>query len=416
MSITVQQVASSDTLESGREKWNANDEILQDASNSLQAQQAAHVGSGHPNLNYTKGEVDAQQAAQDSALTSEATTRANADTAEAQTRATADTQLQNNLTAETNARTAAVTSEATARGEAITSEATARGEAITTEATARGEAITTEATTRANADTAEAQTRATADTQLQNNLTAETNARTAAAIAHAAGGDHDGRYVLSSLLTTLVRTMYDQTIAGIKIFTSNIFIKKDTPELLLCDNAGNVIGSVRAAIVATKNVLRLMLGIGGTQTVVMEAIDGATAVNFPAHDLSAKGEKLATENYVQDRVQTGTNYLMFQSGLLSWNSGYNFYVCLPDTVKVTKINLWIRSYPSSNPDALSIWKKFSFACNLTRLPLKFDVSNYMVSASFDPSNGQLNEEQSFEVSPAFTDCQQQYFILIETNI
>lgn len=59
MPVTVDTVNSSDTLNQGRVKWNANDAALASQGNSLEAQQAAHVGEGHPVLYYTKAEVDA---------------------------------------------------------------------------------------------------------------------------------------------------------------------------------------------------------------------------------------------------------------------------------------------------------------------------------------------------------------------
>ena len=68
MSTTVDQVAASDTLDAGRIKWNGNDTTLQNAANSLSDQQAAHVGAGHPNLNYTKTEVDSKDSAVQSAV------------------------------------------------------------------------------------------------------------------------------------------------------------------------------------------------------------------------------------------------------------------------------------------------------------------------------------------------------------
>jgi hypothetical protein len=68
MPITVDTVNSSDTLNQGRIKWNANDEALKDQGNALEEQQADHVIEGHPTLNYTKAEIDALDAIQDAAL------------------------------------------------------------------------------------------------------------------------------------------------------------------------------------------------------------------------------------------------------------------------------------------------------------------------------------------------------------
>jgi hypothetical protein len=59
MPITIDTVDSSDTINQGRIKWNANDADIADQGNSLEEQQADHVGEGHPELYYTKAEVDA---------------------------------------------------------------------------------------------------------------------------------------------------------------------------------------------------------------------------------------------------------------------------------------------------------------------------------------------------------------------
>jgi hypothetical protein len=69
MPVTVQVVNAEDTLEVGRQKFNANDDALQDQGNSLEAAQAAHVTAGHPTLYYSKTEIDSQQSTQDAALT-----------------------------------------------------------------------------------------------------------------------------------------------------------------------------------------------------------------------------------------------------------------------------------------------------------------------------------------------------------
>lgn len=73
MPTTIQIVDSSDTPNQGRTKWNTNDTNLKATADALEAQQAAHVGEGHPSLYYTKTEIDTQQAAQDAALTAHKT-------------------------------------------------------------------------------------------------------------------------------------------------------------------------------------------------------------------------------------------------------------------------------------------------------------------------------------------------------
>ncbi len=94
-------------------------------------------------------------------LAGEITARTTAVSAEATARANADTTLTTGLSTEVTARTAAVAAEVTARTTAVTAEATARAAADTTlttnlnaEVTARTSAVSAEATARTAADTA----------------------------------------------------------------------------------------------------------------------------------------------------------------------------------------------------------------------------------------------------------------------
>ncbi|MBP8975113.1 MAG: hypothetical protein KBG83_00195 [Bacteroidetes bacterium] len=58
MPITIDEVQAADLINTGRTKWNNNDTTLKNAVNSLESQQAAHVGEGHPTLYYNKSEID----------------------------------------------------------------------------------------------------------------------------------------------------------------------------------------------------------------------------------------------------------------------------------------------------------------------------------------------------------------------
>jgi len=75
MPVTVEPVLPGDTKDAGRIKWNQSDENLKNALNSLEQQQSAHVGEGHPSMYYNKAEIDSQQTAQNTSLSSEATAR-----------------------------------------------------------------------------------------------------------------------------------------------------------------------------------------------------------------------------------------------------------------------------------------------------------------------------------------------------
>ncbi len=144
--------------------------------------------------------------------------------------------------------------------------------------------------------------------------------------AHKVSGDHDARYVAIADLTTIVRTLYDQTIAGIKTFTSNLLIKKADPELQLQHSDATIIGKLAATIASAKNIVRLYLNIASVQTVVMEAKEDLGYINFPAHDVYAKTKKLATVEYVDERAAHGLGYVLtFADWFSSYASEYNYF-------------------------------------------------------------------------------------------
>lgn len=190
MPVVTTDVNAEDTLEQGRQKINTTDEALAAHSNTLESQAAAHVAVGHPTLNYTKTEIDAQQAIQDAALTT-----------------------------------------------------------------------------------------------------------------HKASADHDGRYLAATYLASMVRTTLDQSIDGIKKFLKNIVVGgSDTPAVELHSNADIIMGKFRAAKSGTNNLIAVAIQDGGSSKDALVVTEGASAVNFPNHDVQAKGLKLATEDYVSNSI------------------------------------------------------------------------------------------------------------------
>ncbi len=193
MPTNIQTVAASDTLDAGRQKFNANDEALKATADANTAQQAQHVTDGHPTLYYTRAQIDAAQTTQDNAL-----------------------------------------------------------------------------------------------------------------VTHKASGDHDARYLSSSLLANLMRLTLDQIIDGIKTFVQNIKVKKAQPAIELQHSDGTPIGNFSGDVVAGKTVVRTQIVEAGNNVkTICEVNEGGTIVDFPNHDVGAKGLKLATEEYVSSKFING---------------------------------------------------------------------------------------------------------------
>ena len=129
------------------------------------------------------------------------------------------------------------------------------------------------------------------------------SAQDAALEVHKASGDHDARYLSASYLATLVRTAFNQTIAGTKTFLAKLIIAMTDPTLEL----RNALGASMARFWSTEitggfKILRLSIIESGAWKEVFEAIGGNTFVNFPNHDVQSKGNRLATESFVAQQV------------------------------------------------------------------------------------------------------------------
>ena len=132
-------------------------------------------------------------------------------------------------------------------------------------------------------------------------------AQTLALTTHKSSGDHDSRYLAASYLTTLVRTTLDQTVDGLKTFLQNLVVKSatNTPSFQLCDGYGNLMGLLRAGKSGANNQVAVSIQDNGATKDILVATEGNGAVNFPNHDVQAKGKILATQDYVTDAVSIG---------------------------------------------------------------------------------------------------------------
>ncbi len=122
---------------------------------------------------------------------------------------------------------------------------------------------------------------------------------------HKSSGDHDARYLSASYLASLVRTAFNQTIDGLKAFLQKIAVRNATPTVELQDADGNIMGRIYSTKsgAPAKNILRLSIAEAAAWKEVLEAVESGVAVNFPNHDVQSKGNKLATEAYVETYVQ-----------------------------------------------------------------------------------------------------------------
>jgi hypothetical protein len=364
MSTTVNTVASSDTIDAGRVKWNANDDTLAAAVNSLASQAETHVANGHPSLYYTKSEDDAQQNVQDEALEAEAATRSTAITAlqsnidtEAATRSTADTALQSNIDTEADTVNGALTTHKSStdhdahndgRYDVVGTAAAVSG-ALTTHKSsndhdahndtrndarydALGAASTVNTALTAHKSStdhdahndgrydvvgaAAAVSGALTTHKSSNDHDAHNDTRNdarydtlgaastvnTALTAHKSSGDHDARYASLASLASFVRLTTDQAIDGIKTFLRTIYIKGVYPalELILADGSPGL----RLRVINTNGVLITLIenAKDGVYKILMENVNQNDYVDFPYLKVRSQGKELATQEYVANQI------------------------------------------------------------------------------------------------------------------
>lgn len=152
---------------------------------------------------------------------------------------------------------------------------------------------------------------------------------------HKASADHDAAYV---------KKTGAETVAGEKTFSDNVKISKsNSTALLTLDSVNN--SNRRQVQVAHYNytdfhALLLQLNKNTPESPNWEEILWAASndkkVSFPNRDVYSNGKKLATEEYVQDRVKTGINNIPLALYIASpaQNTTYTFPIVGGGTVKI----------------------------------------------------------------------------------
>jgi len=300
MSITIDEVQAADLINTGRVKWNNNDKVLKDGVNSLDSQQAAHVGEGHPLLYYNKSEIDGKISTEQSA------------------RQNADSDLQTDIN---DLETALGTHKTSGDHDTRYYQKSEVDGKISNEQSARQNA----------------------DSGLQTDI----EDMALALNQHKESNDHDahndGRYISLSIITTFVRTTLAQTIEGIKTFKESLRVKKSGGGLLVSKDDGTATGSL---YFNTDTVnLATCDQYGETKTVLNS---DANNIYMPNHELYVKGRKISGKNTLQYKAlmtqrgssnpeivrlirndfQSNTTWIRIAEGLyrLSMNAPGEFYL------------------------------------------------------------------------------------------
>jgi hypothetical protein len=179
------------------------------------------------------------------------------------------------------------------------------------------------------------------DAELNTNI----GAVSAALNTHKTSSDHDSRYYTKSVVDSkdaavqadvdaleaaAVKVTGNQTIAGEKTLTDDLRVKKATPIIKVYGATetlrARIIGSESGADASIALQLDGSTNVGAEEwanVLVAGKKDGILSV--PARDVYAKGEKLASEKYVQERVKTGNFVLVISRRISSLVAGtYHF--------------------------------------------------------------------------------------------
>jgi hypothetical protein len=194
---------------------------------------------------------------------------------------------------------------------------------------------------------------------------------------HKTSGDHDSRYLSVSYLSSLVRTSFNLTIDGIKTFLKNVLISNAAPALELRDTSGNALARIWAAI-GSPNVMRLSIGESGSWKELLEVFAGQTQVNFPNHNVAAKGLQLATQAYVDDQVAS-------VSSSSSGNGSPTFAMAN---------SIWVDPIPSTWPFTITLMRP--------TMTLPFSVLSEVRYAHF--TEDQIVDTKHFPCSVQFADA------------
>lgn len=167
-------------------------------------------------------------------------------------------------------------------------------------------------------------------------LDGKVNTQAAALVSHKSSSDHDGRYYTESevdardaeiqadvdaLDSAAVKLSGAQSVSGEKTLTDNLKIKKATPIINIFGSAETLRARLLGAESGADGIIALQIdhsaNVGSEEWhTIFSASKKDLLVEFPDRDLYAKGEKLATEKYVQERVKTG-NFVLTLSRRIS---------------------------------------------------------------------------------------------------
>lgn len=191
---------------------------------------------------------------------------------------------------------------------------------------------------------------------------------------HKASGDHDARYVKLDGTS--------QSIDGTKDFTSGVNAKAASPMFRLKSVDDTILGIIAASAQYARNYLSFWIRetSGPVEAITVVSADFGNPTLNPGsvqvdRDVYAKGSKLATEEYVQTRVRSGSSYMTGQTDFLNNGSsgntkiGSNIQVlAIPSGMRITKLTA---AAIESDNDVL----EYSSACNVQAGLVKLHVAN-----------------------------------------
>lgn len=166
---------------------------------------------------------------------------------------------------------------------------------------------------------------------------------------HKASGDHDGRYYTESevdakvavvqadvdaLESAAVKLTGDQTVAGKKTLTGNLRVKKASPLLEIYGSTETLRARLLGTESGTDGIVSLQVDhsteVGAEEWhTVLSASKQDEALSVPDRDIYSRGEKVATERYVQERVKSG-NFVLTLSRYISTLAAGTFHFLQPD--------------------------------------------------------------------------------------
>ena len=188
------------------------------------------------------------------------------------------------------------------------------------------------------------------DTDLQAQITADAANLTT----HKASTDHNGLYYTEgetdALIATTVKLTGAQTVAGPKTLTDDPIVKKTSPAIELQHSDASKL--VRLGGVYTPETqLQLQAWVAGAWRTLLNYLEGSGYVDFPNDDLYAKTKKVATEEYVQARLRSGSRVMTGQTASLTLGdpaqytqlNGVDQILAIPISTEIT----WINAYSTS---------------------------------------------------------------------